>query len=119
MVDPVIGQSKITQYDDKIAISIAKLVETAWLTRYPKPTKITYDQGSEFIGHEFRKFIIETEYGITAKPRTLVNPTSNAILKWIHQFLGNIVQNFNIKETCVDKDDPRLVILAAEAFEIH
>ena len=119
MIDTVTGWFKITQYDDKIAISIANLVETAWLTRYPKPTKITYEQGSEFIGHEFRKFLIETEYGITAKPRTLVNPTSNAILKWIHQFLGNIVRNFNIKETYVDKDEPRSVILAAEAFAIH
>ena len=39
----------------KKSISIADLVETTWLTRYPRPTKITYDQGSGFIGHEFRK----------------------------------------------------------------
>ena len=31
------------------------LVETTWLTRYPRPMEITYYQGSEFIGHEFRK----------------------------------------------------------------
>ena len=39
----------------KRAISIANLVETAWLSRYPRPVEITYDQGLEFIGHEFRK----------------------------------------------------------------
>ena len=52
MIDSVIGWFKITQYDDKIVISIAYLVETTWLTRYPRPTEITYEQGSEFIGHD-------------------------------------------------------------------
>ena len=37
MIDPVTGQFKITQYDDKIAITISNLVETTWLTRYPRP----------------------------------------------------------------------------------
>ena len=63
MIDPVIGWSEITQYDDKRLISIANLVETVWLTRYIITTEITYDQGSEFIGHEFRKPLIEEEYG--------------------------------------------------------
>ena len=34
-------------------------METMWVTRYPRPIEITYEQGSEFIGHEFRKFVIE------------------------------------------------------------
>ena len=59
MIDPVTGWFEITQYYDKIAIKIANLVETMWLTRYPRPMEITYDQGSEFIGHEFRKPLIE------------------------------------------------------------
>ena len=46
MIDPVTGWFKITQYDDKRAISIANLVETMWLTIYPRPMEITYDQGS-------------------------------------------------------------------------
>ena len=88
------------------------------LTRYTRPIQITYDQGSEFIGHEFRKSLIEAEYRITSKPSTLVNPTSNEILEWIHQVLGNLVHTFNIKETYAEKDDPWLVILAAAAFAI-
>ena len=59
MIDPVIGWSKITQYDDKRAISIVDLVETTWLTMYPRPMGITYDQGSEFICHEYRKYLFE------------------------------------------------------------
>ena len=43
MIDPVTGKFKITQYDDKIAISITNPVETMQLPRYPIPTEIRYD----------------------------------------------------------------------------
>ena len=60
MIEPVTGQFEITKYDDKIVISIANLVETMWLTIYPRPMETTYNQGSEFIGHELKKSLIET-----------------------------------------------------------
>ena len=60
MIDPVTGWSEVTQYKDKRAMSISNLVETTWLSRYPGPTEITYDQGLESIGHEFIKSLIET-----------------------------------------------------------
>ena len=103
----------------KRAITIAKLVETKWLSRYPKQIEITYDQVREFIGHEFREYLIEDEYGINAKPITLGNTMSNAILERINQVLGKIVQTFNIQQTYVDKNYPWTVILDATEFEIH
>ena len=96
MIDSLTGWFEISQYEDKRAISITNLVETTWLYRYPRPIEITYDQGNEFIGHEFRKSLIETEYGITAKPITLVNSMSNAVSESIHQVLGNLEGTFNI-----------------------
>ena len=65
---------------------------------------MTYDQGSEFIGHELRKSLIETEYGITTKPSTLGNTMSNTILERIHQVLGNLVRTFNIQQTYIDEN---------------
>ena len=59
MINPVTGWFKIAQYEDKISISIANLVETIWLSRYPRPIEITYDQGKEFSGHELIKSLIE------------------------------------------------------------
>ena len=97
MIDPVIGRFKITQYNKKRSISISNLVETTQLTRYPVPTEIDYDQGSELIGHGFIKSLIKTQYGITEKPSTSENPTSNVILELIHKVLGNPVRTFNIK----------------------
>ena len=46
IIDPVTGWLKIMQYGDKRAISVSNLVETTWLTIYPIPMEITYDQGS-------------------------------------------------------------------------
>ena len=42
----------------------------------------------------------------------------NSILEWINQVIVNIVQNYNIIQTYLDKDDPWLVVLAVAAFEI-
>ena len=80
MIDTVTGWSEIAKYNNKRSIPIKNLVETMWLSRYPRLTKITYDQVSEFIVHDFKKYLIETEYGITAKPSTSENTTSSTIL---------------------------------------
>ena len=45
IIDPVTGWLEVVRYDDKIVITIANLVETMWLSRYPRPIKVTYDQG--------------------------------------------------------------------------
>ena len=52
---------KIMQYNDKRAISITNLVETMWLTRYPRPIEITHYQRSDFISHDFGNPPIEKQ----------------------------------------------------------
>ena len=96
MIDPVTRWCKTTQYNDKRAISIAHLVITTGLSRYPRPMEFTYGQMSEFIANYFRKPLNEREYRITAKRSTIGNPTYNAILEQINQVLLNIVRSCNI-----------------------
>ena len=52
------------------------------------------------------------------KPRTLGNPTSNAIFEWINLVIGNLLWTYNIKDTNIDKYEPWLCILAAVSFII-
>ena len=60
------------------------------------------------------------EYEITAKPSTLGNPMSNAVLGKIHQFLINLVWTFNIStQTYFDENYPWIGILAAAEFVIR
>ena len=54
MIFPITRWLEVTQYSDKKAMTIANLVETKWLVRYPWPEEITYDQGGEFLGHKLR-----------------------------------------------------------------
>jgi len=73
MIDPATGWFEIKQYDDKQAISVAQIVEQTWQSRYSWPNTITYDQGSEFIGHVFWDSV-ENDFGIKSKPATIWNP---------------------------------------------
>ena len=45
MIDHVTGWFEIAQYDDTKEIYVANIVETLWLSIYPRPIEITYDQG--------------------------------------------------------------------------
>ena len=45
MIYPETGWFEAVQYDEKRAITIANLVESMCLSRYPRPIEITYDQG--------------------------------------------------------------------------
>ena len=92
------------QIDDKEAVTVANKVETTWLTRYPWPTMITYDQGTEFMA-EFAT-MVKNDYGITCKGITKRNPQANAIIERIHQTIGNIIRTFAVQDNYLDKDDP-------------
>ena len=70
MIDPATGWFEIHPYDDKKSITVANIVEQQWLSRYPWPTQVTFDRGSEFIGSIFRN-MIKNNYGIKQKPITV------------------------------------------------
>ena len=88
----------------KKATSITNSVETTRMSRYARQIEITYGQGSEYVGHEFSKSVIEEKYRITSEPSTSENLMSNAVLEQIHQVLENILWTFNIYQTYVTKN---------------
>ena len=104
MIDPATGWCEICEYDDKRSITVANIVETQWLCRYPWPTQVTVDRGSEFIGQEF-KDMIKNDYGIKQKLITVRNPQANAIVERVHQVLGNMVRTFELEDHYVDAED--------------
>ena len=98
---------------------IKNLLETMWLVRYSWPVEITYDQGGEFLGHEFKTSLIKNEYGIKTKPDSPGNQQWNEIIERIHHVFGNLVHTYNLQETYVDDADPCVGILTAEAFTVR
>ena len=80
--------------------------------------EIMYDQGVEFLGHEFKNSLIENEYGIKTKSDSPGNPQSRAIIEILHQVLGDLVRTYNLQETYIDDVDPWMGILEAAAFAV-
>jgi transposase InsO family protein len=118
MIDPATGWFEIHQYDDKRSITVANIAEQEWFSRYPWPTQVTYDRGSEFIGKDFQK-MIKDDYGVKGKPITVRNPQANAIVERVHQVIGNIIRTFELEDNYLDDDDPWKGILSATAFAVR
>jgi transposase InsO family protein len=118
MIDPATGWFEIHQFDDKRSITVANIAEQEWFSRYPWPTQVTFDRGSEFIGKDFQKMIKE-DYGVKAKPITVRNPQANAIVERVHQVIGNIIRSFELETNYLDEVDPWKGILSATAFAVR
>jgi transposase InsO family protein len=118
MIDPATGWFEIHQYDDKRSITVANIAEQEWFARYPWPTQVTFDRGSEFIGKDFQK-MIKNDYGVKAKPITVRNPQANAIVERVHQVIGNIIRTFELEYNYLDEEDPWKGILSATAFAVR
>ena len=59
----------------------------------------------------------QNKYGLKSKPITTRNPKSNAIIKQIHQTIGNIIRTFDVSN--IVKIDQRSGIIAATMFAVR
>ena len=63
--------------------------------------------------------MILQDYGIKGKPITVRNPQANAIVKWIHQVIGNIIRTFELESNYLDDDVSWAGILATTVFAVR
>ncbi len=113
MIDPATGWFEMVEIHDKTAVNIAEKVQQTWLTRYPRPSEIIYDKGTEFMA-EFGE-MIENDYGIKQRGISKRNPQANSIIERIHQTIGNIIRTLTANQE-IDEDDPWSGLLAAVMF---
>jgi hypothetical protein len=73
------------------------------------------DRGTEFMA-EFAR-MVKCDCGLKFKPVTTRNPQANAIIKRVHQTIGNIVGTFNVQ--AMDSKDPWTGTLAATVFAVR
>jgi hypothetical protein len=83
MIDPATGWFEMREIPTKKADVVANVLEQAWLTRYPWPTQMIFDRGSEFKAEMTQ--MLKADYGIKIKAVTTRNPQANAIVERIHQ----------------------------------
>jgi hypothetical protein len=119
MIDPATGWFEIKQYDDKKSITVVNIVEQEWLTHYPRPSLITLDCSSKFIGQDFCDMCVN-DYGIKRKVISTQNLQANATVERAHQTLGNLIRSFQLQDkSYYDLDNPWGGILVAIAFALR
>jgi transposase InsO family protein len=112
MIDPVTGWFEMREIKTKQADYIANVLEQAWLSRYPWPTTLVFDRGSEFKAEVTE--MLRNDYGIKVKTTTTRNPQANAIIERVHQTIGNMIKTFQVYDNdALDDGDPWSGILAA------
>jgi hypothetical protein len=121
MIDPATSWFEIMAIENKTALEVANAAETTWFSRYPWPTQIVFDRGTEFMG-EFTK-MAKRDYGLKTKPITARNPQANAIIERVHQTIGNMFRTMQpqlkdlVEENSAEK--PWEGILSAIAFAVR
>ena len=93
-MDPATGWFEIARIDSKRADYIVNYLETHWLTRYPWPTEIVLDRGTEFKAEV--EATIKDEYGVNKKLITTRDPQANAMVERCHQTLGSMINMLGI-----------------------
>jgi len=117
MIDPATSWFEMRQLKTKKADEVANMVEQTWLTRYPMPEEITFDGGPEFKA-EFKK-LIEEEYQIKARPSSVRNPQSNAIIERVHGTIGNMMRTIDMTNISNTDDDPFAGVVSAICWAVR
>ena len=119
MVDPTTGWVEFCQlYGTPTAYRVQQILDSVWLSRYPRPKEIGMDNGSEFKG----VFLdLCSNRGLKPKRSLPWNPQANSILERIHQVLGDGMRVFDLENTRIDpdEDDPFDEYLSSVSYAIR
>jgi len=77
--------------------------DQGWLSRYPRPVSVIFDQGSEFYNVNFESHLIMN--GIIPRPITSGNPQSNAILERSHSVIKTSMRTELAEHPPQDEED--------------
>ena len=100
---------------DKSSARISRLFDQTWLSRYPRPKKVVFDNGSEFK----KDFVPLLDLSIKPKCTTIKNPQANSPIERIHQVLRHMLLTKNLSEQTLDYIDPFGSILASVAWAVR
>ena len=132
MIDPVTGwfeiaevpnyiiedvkNKKVLESIDKTSARISRLFDQIWLSRYPRPRKVVFDNGSEFK----KDFVpLLRDWSIKPKCITVKNPQANSPVERVHQVVRHMFLTKNFKEKTFDNIDPFGAILSSVAWAIR
>ena len=115
MIDPATGWFEVKEIGDRKAATVAAAFNDAWLTRYPCPKQIGFDNGGENKGL-FAE--MTANYGLERKATTNYNPQANGVVERIHAVLNDILRTFELENRELDEHRPWDEFLSAAAFAL-
>ena len=116
MIDPATGWLEVHEIKNKTSDNISRILYQNWLTRYPRPKKIIFDNGNEFKSSFLQ---LCKEYGIHPSITTAYNPQGNSVIERVHQVLGNMLRASNIETIELYIDDRWSSILSSIAWAVR
>ena len=108
IIDTVTNLAELIRITSKSSAHVGLQLENAWLSRYPRPQYIIYDQGPEFKGEGFQR-VIGRHY-IRGCPTTVKNPTANGICERLHQTVTNVLRPLLHLHPPQNMDEASLII---------
>jgi transposase InsO family protein len=116
MIDPATGWFEIKDIPNKEAGTVMDTFHNTWLCRYPRPTHIGFDNGSEFKA-QFKDMC--ENYNLRTHPTASYNPQANGIIERVHQVLGNSLRTFELEKEDLSEIDPWGYFLSSAAWAIR
>jgi hypothetical protein len=116
MIDPSTNWFEVKDVKDKSAKESMNTFDDVWLSRYPRPGYIGFDNGGEY-KNVFEKLV--NNYGIKKKNSTPFNPQSNGIIERVHLTLNDSLRTVEIDGREMDEKDPWGPFLASAAYAIR
>ena len=89
-IDTVTNLVEIVRIDNRTSEHITTKFAQVWMARYPWPKRCVHDNGGEFVGWEFQRFL--DKCNVKDVPTTSRNPQANSICERMHQSVGNVLR---------------------------
>jgi hypothetical protein len=116
MIDPSTGWFEVKDVKDKSAKESMNTFDDVWLSRYPRPKYIGFDNRGEY-KNVFEELV--NNYGIKKKNSNPFNPQSNGIIERVHLTLNDSLITAQIDGREMDEKDPWGPFLSSAAYAIR
>jgi Integrase core domain. len=105
------------EYIDKTSARISLLFINYWLSRYPRPVEVVYDNRLRILRRIFQPLI--EDFNLKPKCTTVENPQANAPVERVHQVIHNLIRTNDLSNCVFDYIDPWGEILSSIAWAIR
>ena len=103
MIDPATGWFEIVEIPNKQADYVSNILEFQWFSRYPWPTEVVMDRGTEFQKEVIK--MLKDDYPCIRKVITTRNPQANSMIERVHQVVHQMIASQGIRDKRdVDED---------------